>query len=68
MHCNTTSTCISSVSFCEGLELEGSDLDIMFVEHDLVVTAQKQIRDYRFSKVYFFQTLKMLNTSLRIYV
>lgn len=49
MHSNTTSPCITGVSFGEGLELEGSDLDIMFVEYDLVVTAQKQIRDYSFS-------------------
>lgn len=68
MNSNTTFTCITSVTFGGGLELERSDLDIMFVKHDLVVTAHKQICDYRFSKVYFFQTLKMLNPSLRIYV
>ncbi|XP_071144945.1 cyclic GMP-AMP synthase-like [Mytilus edulis] len=44
---------ITSGSFGEGLELEGSDLDIMIVPHLLEVTDQTKKQDYYYPKNYF---------------
>ncbi|CAC5400859.1 unnamed protein product [Mytilus coruscus] len=46
-------TYITSGSFGEGLELKESDLDVMIVEHDLDVTGQMKLNDYRSDKNYF---------------
>ncbi|CAC5400860.1 unnamed protein product [Mytilus coruscus] len=47
-------TTITSGSFGEGLELQGSDTDVMFVVHFIEVTDKKKLHDYHFAKNYFF--------------
>ncbi|VDI37454.1 Hypothetical predicted protein [Mytilus galloprovincialis] len=46
-------TYITSGSFGEGLELKGSDFDIMIIKREMEVTEQSKLQDHRSDKAYF---------------